>query len=197
MSKEKKNDLPSINDFTDYSLPSVEDFIENSSDDIKKNLDENDIKTKAIILPQGIPYDIYNSKRKITDKKIKWHIVGEGRYFKELNNLKSSNKLDNLYLHGLKKYSELKNYVQFADIMLISLKKGKTFDSTITGKFSTYINYNKFIFGLILLIYWWAQPGGKSYKANLISDSPSASREKCLKPRVTSILSDVWKVNSP
>ena len=86
---------------------------------------------------------------KITNKKIKWHIVGEGRYYKELKKLKSSNRLDNLYLHGLKKYDELGEYVRLADIMLISLKKGKTFESTIPGKFSTYINYNKFILGLI------------------------------------------------
>ena len=52
-------------------------------------------------------------------------------------------------MHGLKKYNELEKYVRIADIMLISLKKGKTFDSTIPGKFSTYINYNKFIFGII------------------------------------------------
>ena len=118
-----------------------------SSIENKKDSDINILFTGNIGESQN--FQLISQVIKITDKKIKWHIVGEGRYFKEINNLKLSNKLNNLYLHGLKNYTELRNYVQFADIMLISLKKGKTFDSTIPGKFSTYINYNKFIFGLI------------------------------------------------
>ena len=51
MSKEKKNDLPSINDFTDYSLPSVEDFIENSSDDIKEEIQIVEDSDKDISSP--------------------------------------------------------------------------------------------------------------------------------------------------
>ena len=126
---------------------SENNFEKLSSIENKKDSDINILFTGNIGESQN--FQLISQVIKITDKKIKWHIVGEGRYFKELNNLKLSNKLNNLYLHGLKNYTELRNYVQFADIMLISLKKGKTFDSTIPGKFSTYINYNKFIFGLI------------------------------------------------
>lgn len=131
--------------FPSWSENNPEDQLSISKD--KKNDELNILFTGNIGESQN--FDLISKVIKITNKKIKWHIVGEGRYYKELKKLKSSNGLNNLYLHGLKKYRELSVYVRLADIMLISLKKGRTFESTIPGKFSTYINYNKFILGLI------------------------------------------------
>ena len=113
----------------------------------KKNLKTNILFTGNIGESQN--FELILNVIKIANKNIEWHIVGEGRFYKELKYQKNKNNLLNLHLHGLKKYNELGKYIQQADILLISLKKGKAFESTIPGKFSTYLNYNKFILGLI------------------------------------------------
>jgi hypothetical protein len=98
---------------------------------------------------EGQNFELVSNIIKIANENIEWHIVGEGRYYEKLKYLKKKNNLHNLYLHGLKKFNELEKYFKQADILLVSLKSGKTFNSTIPGKFSSYINYNKFILGFI------------------------------------------------
>lgn len=58
MSKEERNNLPSINDFTNNDLPSVEDFIENNSKDIEEETQtiedlngETFIEVKDVVSP--------------------------------------------------------------------------------------------------------------------------------------------------
>ncbi len=144
-----------ISDFS-YDISKKCIFYPSWSESVLTNDDKNFNKNKKFLnilftgnIGESQNFQLISQVIKISNKNINWHIVGEGRYFKELNKLKISNNLNNLFLHGLKKYDELKNYINLADILLISLKKGKTFESTIPGKFSTYINYNKFILGLI------------------------------------------------
>jgi hypothetical protein len=83
------------------------------------------------------------------DKKILWHVIGEGRNFEKLRKTKLENSLDNLKLYGLKDFNEIQNYLTQADCLLISLQYKETFNSTIPGKFQTYLKYNKIILGLI------------------------------------------------
>ena len=55
----------------------------------------------------------------------------------------------NLFFFGHKPKNKIYQYLKKADVLLITLKKGEVFDATIPGKFSTYLKFNKPIFGLI------------------------------------------------
>ena len=80
---------------------------------------------------------------------INWIVVGEGRDFEKLKYMKLKYKIDNLQLKGLLNYDLLKKYFELSDALLISLRPGETFDSTIPGKFQTYLNFRKRIIGFI------------------------------------------------
>ena len=80
---------------------------------------------------------------------INWIVVGEGRDFEKLKYMKLKYKIGNLQLKGLLSYDELKKYFELTDALLISLRPGDTFDSTIPGKFQTYLNFKKRIIGFI------------------------------------------------
>jgi UDP-N-acetyl-D-mannosaminuronic acid transferase (WecB/TagA/CpsF family) len=105
---------------------------------------------------------------KTKNKKIAWHIAGEGRKYNWLKKEKKKRNLDNLHLHGFINFHNLQQYLNYTDVVLLSLKPGETFDSTIPGKFQTYLQYKKFFLGLI---------GGevnaiiKKYKIGLATDS--------------------------
>ena len=81
--------------------------------------------------------------------KIRLYVAGEGRGFKKLQLQISNNLINNIILLGWKNFDELQNYFLNADYLLISLKYHKTFDSTIPGKFQTYLKYKKPILGFI------------------------------------------------
>lgn len=87
--------------------------------------------------------------KNLKSEKILWHVIGEGRNYNQLIKKKLENNLDNLKLYGLKKFDEIQSYFNEADCLLISLKYKETFNSTIPGKFQTYLNYNKTILALI------------------------------------------------
>lgn len=87
--------------------------------------------------------------KNLKSEKILWHVIGEGRSYNQLITKKLENNLDNLKLYGLKKFDDIQSYFNQADCLLISLKYKETFNSTIPGKFQTYLNYNKIILALV------------------------------------------------
>jgi len=89
--------------------------------------------------------------KRLQDKKIKVriYVAGEGRGFKKLQLQISNNLINNIILLGWKDFDELQNYFLNADYLLISLKYLETFNSTIPGKFQTYLKYKKPILGFI------------------------------------------------
>jgi glycosyltransferase involved in cell wall biosynthesis len=80
---------------------------------------------------------------------INWIVAGEGRDFEKLKYMKLKHKINNLQLKGLLNYDELKKYFELTDALLITLRPGDTFDSTIPGKFQTYLNFKKRMIGFI------------------------------------------------
>jgi len=95
--------------------------------------------------------------KELKQANIIWHVIGEGREYKTLQNEKKINNLDKLILYGIKKFEDIQSYFKQADLLLISLKKGETYESTIPGKFQTYLQYRRPMLGIL---------GGETY--NLI-----------------------------
>jgi len=87
--------------------------------------------------------------KNLNNQKIRLYVLGEGRDFKKLKELKFKNNIDNLFLLGLKKFEEIQYYLSNADFLLISLQYKKTFNSTIPGKFQTYLKYKRPILGFV------------------------------------------------
>jgi UDP-N-acetyl-D-mannosaminuronic acid transferase (WecB/TagA/CpsF family) len=85
----------------------------------------------------------------LKDQKVRLYILGEGRDYERLVNYKAKCKLDNVMLLGLKPFDKIQVYFKNADFLLISLQYKKTFNSTIPGKFQTYLKYKKPILGFI------------------------------------------------
>jgi len=85
----------------------------------------------------------------LKDQNVRLYILGEGRNYEWLLHSKMKYKLDNVILLGLKRFDEIQQYFKYADFLLISLQYKKTFNSTIPGKFQTYLKYKKPILGFI------------------------------------------------
>ena len=152
--KKIRNISKSFIDKTVYfpSWPELPSKIKNSSSHDYKN--EAISKKKFNLLFTGNIGDAQNfglvlELVKVTKDRINWIVAGEGRRFSVLQNEKKIHSLDNLKLLGLLKFDDLQYYVNKSDALLISLKPGQSFDATIPGKFQTYLNYKKKIFGLI------------------------------------------------
>jgi glycosyltransferase involved in cell wall biosynthesis len=89
--------------------------------------------------------------KSLQDKKIRvrLYVAGEGRGFKKLQLQISNNLINNIILLGWKDFDELQSYFLNSDYLLISLKYLETFNSTIPGKFQTYLKYKRPILGFI------------------------------------------------
>lgn len=85
------------------------------------------------------------------DYPINWNIVGTGRDYEKLLDIKIKNPglYNKITFHGRMEFDKVIKLVEQSDYLLISLKKGETFDSTIPGKFQTYISYRMPIIGLV------------------------------------------------
>jgi len=84
------------------------------------------------------------------NNKIKWIIVGNGRWQKRLNDLiKKFNLEKNFQLINNVPVTRIKSFFNHADGLLISLKNKKTFTKTIPGKLQTYLSSGKPIIGMI------------------------------------------------
>ena len=79
--------------------------------------------------------------------KVAWHILGSGRdYVRSKYDLKNYR---NVHFYKHVKFEEIKNFHDMSDVLLISLFPGKALNSTIPGKFQTYISAQKPILGSI------------------------------------------------
>jgi len=84
---------------------------------------------------------------KETSVKVAWHFLGGGRdYDRSKYDLKNNR---NVYFYKHVKFEEIKNFHDMSDVLLISLFPGKALNSTIPGKFQTYLSARKPILGSI------------------------------------------------
>lgn len=84
-------------------------------------------------------------------KKLKFRVfvIGTGRWLDKIRGTIKKEKINNIKFFGHKSVDKIYPFFKNADVLLVTLKEGKVFDSTIPGKFSTYLNFNKPILGLI------------------------------------------------
>lgn len=87
--------------------------------------------------------------KKNIHEKIRWYFIGGGRNIEKLKLIQEEYKLKNLIIYDFMPFENIQVFLKNADVLLIVLKPGITFNSTIPGKFQTYLKYNKFILGLI------------------------------------------------
>ena len=87
--------------------------------------------------------------KSLKNRKIRFYVLGEGRDYENLKKFKLENSLDNLFLLGLKSFNDIQYYLNNANYLLISLQFKNTFNSTIPGKFQTYLQYKKPILGFL------------------------------------------------
>lgn len=80
---------------------------------------------------------------------LEWIIIGTGRKLEEIKSLVAKEKIKNFTFKGHLPLDKIKYYHDIADILLISLSKGKGLSGTIPGKLQTYLSSKKFILGLI------------------------------------------------
>lgn len=78
------------------------------------------------------------------DKSIKWVIVGDGRYRKNVEDQVISNDLcDTVILLGRYPVDEMPNFFIHADVMLVTLKDEYIFSLTIPSKTQAYMSFGK------------------------------------------------------
>ena len=97
-------------------------------------------------------------------EKIKWLIVGSGRFLSKIKEFVIQNKIKNFYLLGHKHQEKISYYHSISDVLLLSLKGTKYISKTIPGKLQTYLQANKYILGFV-----------KGESAQLIIKSKSGS----------------------
>ena len=106
----------------------------------------NIVFTGNIGVAQNFEY-ISKIMKKLNNLKIKWHIVGSGRYLLKMQKDNIGSK--NIYYYGYRDKSEIFQFLKNADVLLISLKEGESINATIPGKFQTYLLAEKPILGSI------------------------------------------------
>lgn len=85
----------------------------------------------------------------LRDKKIRFHIVGDGTDVDRLKALKEKHKLNNVIFHGRQPLEKMPEFYSMADAMLVTLEADPVLSLTLPGKVQTYMAAGKPIIGSI------------------------------------------------
>ena len=83
------------------------------------------------------------------NKKIKFHIVGDGLNRKICEDLAKEYKLDNIFFYGYHPVEDMPKYYQIADAFLITMVDNEVVNSTLPAKVQSYMIAGKPIIGSI------------------------------------------------
>ena len=86
---------------------------------------------------------------KLRNKKVRFHIVGDGSDFDRLKKIKEKLNLDNVTFYGRQPLEEMPSYYSMADAMIVTLEDDPTLSLTLPGKVQTYMAAGKPIIGSI------------------------------------------------
>lgn len=92
---------------------------------------------------------ILKAAAELRDKKIHFHIVGDGTDIDRLKKLKENHKLNNVIFHGRQPLERMPEYYSMADAMLVTLEADPVLSLTLPGKVQTYMAAGKPIIGSI------------------------------------------------
>lgn len=77
------------------------------------------------------------------EKRLRWHIVGDGSELENLKKLAFEKRLENVIFYGRKDPSEMPRYYAQADAMLVTLMDDPFISLTLPGKVQTYMAAGK------------------------------------------------------
>ena len=77
------------------------------------------------------------------EKRLRWHIVGDGSELENLKKEAAEKHLENVVFYGRKASSEMPRYYAHADAMLVTLMDDPFISLTLPGKVQTYMAAGK------------------------------------------------------
>ncbi len=83
------------------------------------------------------------------DKRIRWHLLGDGSELDNLKNLAKSLNAYNVIFHGRKPLEDMPKYYSIADAMVVTMMKNPVISLTLPGKVQSYMAAGKPILGAI------------------------------------------------
>lgn len=91
---------------------------------------------------------ILNAAKELNgDSRIKFHIVGDGSFYKNVVDYKEKHNLNNLMVYGRKPLGDMPSYYKLADAMIVTLSGDSLVSTTLPGKVQTYMAAGKVIIG--------------------------------------------------
>lgn len=78
-----------------------------------------------------------------SEKRLCWHIIGDGSELENLKKIVAERKLNNVIFYGRKPSEEMPKYYAMADAMLVTLTADKFISLTLPGKVQTYMAAGK------------------------------------------------------
>ena len=98
---------------------------------------------------QSVETILFAAEQLKDNKKIRFHIVGDGSDYRRLLEMLSAMRLENVFFYGRKPLSEMQKFYSMADAMLVTMIKSDVLSLTLPGKIQTYMAAGKPIIGAI------------------------------------------------
>lgn len=92
---------------------------------------------------------ILKAAKALKNKKIRFHIVGDGSDVKRVMGIKEKYHLSNVIFHGRQPLEKMPEYYSMADAMLVTMENNPILNLTLPGKVQTYMAAGKPIIGAI------------------------------------------------
>lgn len=83
------------------------------------------------------------------NKRIRWHILGDGSEMDNIKQLAANLNVDNVVFHGRKPLGDMPKYYSMADAMLVTMTKNPVISLTLPGKVQSYMAAGKPLLGAI------------------------------------------------
>ena len=92
---------------------------------------------------------ILKAAKMLKDKKVRFHIVGDGTDVDRLKVIKDKHNLNNVIFHGRQPLEKMPEYYSIADAMIVTMEDDPILSLTLPGKVQTYMAAGKPIIGSI------------------------------------------------
>ncbi|WP_342528159.1 glycosyltransferase family 4 protein [Chryseomicrobium sp. FSL W7-1435] len=121
----------------------AEDLFGEDNTNNKLNNDFNLVFAGNVGVMQSVETIVEAAKILKENNKIIFHIVGDGTSLEGCKALATLYELDNVIFYGRKPITDMPNYYNMADVMLLTLKKDDLISYTLPGKVQSYMAAGK------------------------------------------------------